>query len=69
MRLEKIVKYVMICFLSANQTLNLVNKLWNQVQVSLTPIMINKIHFLSMIYLFIVLLKKLPMISVFNVLG
>ena len=51
-------KCVMIFFLSTNQTLKLVKKLWNQVQVSLTPIMMNKIHFLSMIYLFIVLLEK-----------
>ena len=59
--LSEIGKIRQICydFLSEYQSNSKIGeKLWNQVQVSLTPIMMNKIHFLSLIYLFIVLLEK-----------
>ena len=59
--LSEIGKIRQICydFLSEYQSNSKIGEiLWNQVQVSLTPIMMNKIHFLSMIYLFIVLLEK-----------
>ena len=61
-RLGKFAKYVMIYFLSTNQSLRWVNKLhpivFHQVQFSWSSTMTNKILFLSLTYLFIVQLEN-----------